>query len=88
MTQPQVSPNISATVVAGKATPRGKYPHIKRAGDFLGLRIAFSVAPARLLEPEPAAVGKRPGVFLESGMQCHSRAPCFPAAMIDIVPSL
>ena len=25
----------SATVVAGKATPRGKYPHIKRAGDFL-----------------------------------------------------
>ena len=26
---------ISDTVVAGKATPRGKYPHIKRAGDFL-----------------------------------------------------
>ena len=25
----------SASVVAGKATPRGKYPHIKRAGDFL-----------------------------------------------------
>ena len=24
-----------ASVVAGKATPRGKYPHIKRAGDFL-----------------------------------------------------
>ena len=24
-----------ATVVAGKATPRGKFPHIKRAGDFL-----------------------------------------------------
>ena len=23
-----------ATVVAGKATPRGKFPHIKRAGDF------------------------------------------------------
>ena len=22
-------------VVAGKATPRGKYPHVKRAGDFL-----------------------------------------------------
>lgn len=22
-------------IVAGKATPRGKYPHIKRAGDFL-----------------------------------------------------
>ena len=24
-----------AKVVKGKATPRGKYPHIKRAGDFL-----------------------------------------------------
>lgn len=24
-----------ATVVAGKATPRGKFPHVKRAGDFL-----------------------------------------------------
>ena len=23
------------TTVAGKATPRGKYPHLKRAGDFL-----------------------------------------------------
>ena len=23
------------TVVEGKATPRGRYPHIKRAGDFL-----------------------------------------------------
>ena len=28
------SPN-KATVVEGKATPRGKFPHIKRAGDFL-----------------------------------------------------
>lgn len=26
---------IQARVVAGKATPRGKFPHIKRAGDFL-----------------------------------------------------
>ncbi|HZW81227.1 MAG TPA: RidA family protein [Candidatus Deferrimicrobiaceae bacterium] len=26
---------IESKVVAGKATPRGKYPHIKRAGDFL-----------------------------------------------------
>jgi 2-aminomuconate deaminase len=26
---------IKATVVAGKATPRGKFPHIKRAGDLL-----------------------------------------------------
>lgn len=24
-----------STVVAGKATPRGRFPHIKRAGDFL-----------------------------------------------------
>lgn len=24
-----------ATLVAGKATPRGRFPHIKRAGDFL-----------------------------------------------------
>ena len=24
-----------ATVVAGKATPRGKFPHVRRAGDFL-----------------------------------------------------
>ena len=26
---------IESNVVAGKAKPRGKYPHIKRAGDFL-----------------------------------------------------
>ena len=26
---------IESKVVGGKATPRGKYPHIKRAGDFL-----------------------------------------------------
>jgi 2-aminomuconate deaminase len=25
----------AGTTVAGKATPRGKYPHVKRAGDFL-----------------------------------------------------
>ena len=25
----------TSTVVTGKATPRGKFPHIKRAGDFL-----------------------------------------------------
>ena len=24
-----------ATVLPGKAKPRGKYPHVKRAGDFL-----------------------------------------------------
>jgi 2-aminomuconate deaminase len=27
--------NVEGKVVAGKATPRGKYPHVKRAGDFL-----------------------------------------------------
>lgn len=27
--------DLNATVVAGKATPRGRFPHIKRAGDFL-----------------------------------------------------
>lgn len=26
---------MDTKVIAGKATPRGKYPHIKRAGDFL-----------------------------------------------------
>lgn len=26
---------MDTKVVAGKATPRGKYPHVKRAGDFL-----------------------------------------------------
>lgn len=26
---------VEAKVVPGKATPRGKFPHIKRAGDFL-----------------------------------------------------
>jgi 2-aminomuconate deaminase len=26
---------IESKVVDGKATPRGKYPHVKRAGDFL-----------------------------------------------------
>ncbi|TCT06268.1 RidA family protein [Paralcaligenes ureilyticus] len=26
---------VQARVVPGKATPRGKFPHIKRAGDFL-----------------------------------------------------
>ena len=27
--------NIESKVVEGKAKPRGKYPHVKRAGDFL-----------------------------------------------------
>lgn len=29
------SPDSQARVVAGKATPRGRFPHVKRAGDFL-----------------------------------------------------
>jgi 2-aminomuconate deaminase len=28
---------MKATVVEGKATPRGRFPHLKRAGDFLFL---------------------------------------------------
>ncbi|MFA9219029.1 MAG: RidA family protein [Sphingomonadaceae bacterium] len=28
-------PHTEAHLVAGKATPRGKFPHLKRAGDFL-----------------------------------------------------
>jgi 2-aminomuconate deaminase len=31
----QPSSAMKATVLEGKATPRGRYPHIKRAGDFL-----------------------------------------------------
>jgi len=27
--------NVQSKIVEGKAKPRGKYPHIKRAGDFL-----------------------------------------------------
>lgn len=27
--------NVESKVVEGKARPRGKYPHVKRAGDFL-----------------------------------------------------
>ena len=27
--------STTATLVQGKATPRGKFPHVKRAGDFL-----------------------------------------------------
>lgn len=28
-------PTAEAKVVAGKATPRGRFPHVKRAGDFV-----------------------------------------------------
>ncbi len=30
-----MSSSTQAQVVSGKATPRGKFPHVKRAGDFL-----------------------------------------------------
>jgi len=30
-----MSKNVSQGIVRGKATPRGAFPHIKRAGDFL-----------------------------------------------------
>lgn len=30
-----MSNEVKATIVAGKAIPRGNYPHIKRAGDYL-----------------------------------------------------
>ena len=26
---------VESKIVAGKASPRGKYPHVKRAGEFL-----------------------------------------------------
>jgi 2-aminomuconate deaminase len=29
------TPSTTSTLVKGKATPRGKFPHVKRAGDFL-----------------------------------------------------
>ncbi len=31
----QSTPASQSTVVVGKATPRGRFPHVKRAGDFL-----------------------------------------------------
>ena len=42
---PVGSPATTATVVAGKATPRGKFPHVKRAGDFLFLSGTSSRRP-------------------------------------------
>lgn len=35
MPPPAPSTASAATVVAGKATPRGRFPHVRRAGDFL-----------------------------------------------------
>jgi 2-aminomuconate deaminase len=33
--EPEKMSGTQSKVIEGKATPRGKYPHIKRAGDFL-----------------------------------------------------
>ena len=47
---------LESKIVAGKAKPRGKYPHVKRAGDFLivsgtsSRRADNSIAGAELLE--------------------------------------
>ncbi|MEJ8859174.1 RidA family protein [Variovorax robiniae] len=50
-----------ATVVAGKATPRGKFPHIKRAGDFLFVSGTSSRRPDNTfvgVEVDPMGVTK------------------------------
>ena len=39
-----------STVVSGKATPRGKFPHIKRAGDFLFVSGTSSRRPNNTFE--------------------------------------
>lgn len=39
-----------STVVSGKATPRGKFPHIKRAGDFLFVSGTSSRRPDNTFE--------------------------------------
>lgn len=48
---------VESKVIAGKAKPRGKYPHVKRAGDFLFVsgtsarRADNSIAGAEVDEP-------------------------------------
>jgi 2-aminomuconate deaminase len=39
------TPAATARVVAGKATPRGRFPHVKRAGDFVYLSGTSSRRP-------------------------------------------
>jgi 2-aminomuconate deaminase len=47
---------VESKVIAGKAKPRGKYPHVKRAGDFLFVsgtsarRVDNSIAGAKVDE--------------------------------------
>jgi 2-aminomuconate deaminase len=41
---------VKATVISGKATPRGRFPHIKRAGDFLFVSGTSSRRPDNTFE--------------------------------------
>jgi len=55
---------IESKVVEGKAMPRGKYPHIKRAGDFLFVSGTAHAAPTiRLPELEPIPWVQRISTF-------------------------
>ena len=66
--------NIESHVVEGKAKPRGKYPHVKRAGDFLivsgtsARRADNSIAGAQV---DAAAVGDETGFDLVVGSAQH-----------------
>jgi 2-aminomuconate deaminase len=42
--------NSNASVVAGKATPRGTFPHVRRAGDFLFVSGTSSRRPDNTFE--------------------------------------
>jgi 2-aminomuconate deaminase len=56
---------MESKVVEGKATPRGKYPHLKRAGDFLFVsgtsarRADDTIAGAELEYPGPVRLDIR-----------------------------
>ena len=54
MTNKDQNPKSKGTVVEGKATPRGAYPHVRRAGDF----IFVSGASSRLPDNTFAGVNK------------------------------
>jgi 2-aminomuconate deaminase len=41
---------VKATVISGKARPRGRFPHIKRAGDFLFISGTSSRRPDNTFE--------------------------------------
>lgn len=48
--RPTGTGNAGATVVAGKATPRGRFPHLRRAGDFLFISGTSSRRPDNSFE--------------------------------------